>query len=346
MAGAILITGCSGFLGQILTRSLLDLGMECFGIDLEPCEIQHPRLTFLQGDIRDARCLESLFSKAGLDAVMHLAAVLAHVGPDPKFLWTSNVDGTRLVADFCRRYRVPKLVFTSSCSLWGQSLHRPVREEDPPNPAEIYGLSKWEGEKLLLEYRDSFDCVIIRCPLILEAGRLGLVTILFEFIDEGRKVWIVGDGRNRFQFIYAPDLVDAMVRALRLNETRVFGIGSDNPGTLEDVYRYVIQKSGSTSRIARLPKNVTIPVMKAAYKLGLSPLGPYQYKMIAEDFCFDTSRIKMTLGWTPTLSNEEMLYRAYVYYKENLAEIRSRQTASAHRKPAAMGVIRFLKWLS
>jgi len=112
------------------------------------------------------------------------------------------------------------------------------------------------------------------------------------------------------------------------------------------VYRYVIQKSGSASEIGRLPKSVTVPVMKAAYKLGLSPLGPYQYKMIAEDFCFDTSRIKTTLGWTPTLSNEEMLYRAYVYYKENLAEIRLRQTASAHRKPAAMGVIRFLKWLS
>jgi UDP-glucose 4-epimerase len=346
MASTILITGCSGFLGHILTRSLLDQGFDCLGIDLQPCEIRHPRLTFLQGDIRNSQDLDSLFSKARVDAVMHVAAVLAHSGPESNFLWTSNVDGTRLVADFCRRHNVPKLVFTSSNCLWGESLHRPVLEDDLPNPAEIYGKSKWEGEKVLLDYRDSFDSAIIRCPTIMEAGRLGLLTILFEFIDEGRKVWVVGDGKNRYQFINALDLVDAMVRALSLNETQVLGIGSDNPGTLEDVYRYVIRKSGSTSRIARLPKHLTISAMKLAYRLGLSPLGPYHYKMIAEDFCFDTTRIKQRLGWAPTMTNEEMLYRAFEYYHDNRKDIYNRTNVSAHRQAAKMGIIKLLKWVS
>ena len=341
-----LITGCSGFLGQILTRQLLDRGLDCFGIDLQPCEVKHPRFTFHQGDIRRDPDLELVFSRTRFDAVFHVAAILAHAVKDRNFLWTSNVDGTRRVAEFCRNYKIPKLVFTSSNCLWGESLLRPVVEEDVPNPIEIYGRSKWEGEKILLQYKDSFDSLIIRCPTILEAGRLGLLSILFEFIDEGRKVWVVGDGKNRYQFIYALDLIDAMVRSLDHNQSAIFGIGSENPGSLEDVYSYVIQKAHSSSTIARLPKNLAIPAMKACYALGISPLGPYHYKMIAEDFCFDTTRIKKTLNWRPTLTNEEMLYRAYQYYRDNSKEIHSRTTASAHRKAAPMGIIRLLKWLS
>jgi len=69
-------------------------------------------------------------------------------------------------------------------------------------------------------------------------------------------------------------------------------------------------------------------------------------QMIAEDFLFDTSRIKERLGWRPTMTNEEMLWRAYQYYSENRREIESRQDVSAHRKAAKMGVIRLLKWVS
>ena len=83
-----------------------------------------------------------------------------------------------------------------------------------------------------------------------------------------------------------------------------------------------------------------------AHKLRVSPLGPYHYKMIAESFVFDTTRAKSELNWAPTLTNEEMLLRAYSYYKENRKEIASRKDVSAHRKSASMGVIRVLKWLS
>ena len=341
-----LVTGCSGFLGQLLVQDLLDRGFDCLGIDLQPCDIHHPRFYFVEGDIRSESDLSRVFSKARIDAVMHVAAVLAHDQSDANFLWTSNADGTRRVAEFCRRFHVPKLVFTSSNCLWGESLHRPVVEEDAPNPAELYGQSKWEGEKVLLEFSGDLAPIIIRCPTILEAGRLGLLSILFEFINEGRRVWVVGDGTNRYQFIYALDLIEAMVLSLKLEHASVFGIGSDDPKPLEAVYRYVIEKAGSASRIAHFPKHVALPAMKLAYKAGVSPLGPYHYKMIAEEFCFDTTKIKQHLGWRPTLTNEEMLLRAYQYYCENRADIHSRRKASAHRKPASMGVIRLLKWVS
>jgi hypothetical protein len=86
--------------------------------------------------------------------------------------------------------------------------------------------------------------------------------------------------------------------------------------------------------------------MRLAHRLGVSPLGPYHYRMIAEDFIFDTSRIKSRLNWTPRLTNEQMLTRAYQYYAGRRQEIHARTDVSAHNKPADMGVIRLLKWIS
>ncbi|MDO4963814.1 MAG: hypothetical protein Q4E75_06955 [bacterium] len=86
--------------------------------------------------------------------------------------------------------------------------------------------------------------------------------------------------------------------------------------------------------------------MKVCFALHISPLGPYQYKMISSSFVFDTSKIKEKLNFTPTLSNEEMLYKAYMYYHNNREEIEHRTDVSAHKKNASMGLaIKILKWL-
>ena len=69
--------------------------------------------------------------------------------------------------------------------------------------------------------------------------------------------------------------------------------------------------------------------------------------MIAEDFEFDTTRIRQRLGWSPTVSNQEMMVKAYRYYSTKRKEIESRAgEVSAHSRGAAMGVIRLLKWVS
>ena len=188
--------------------------------------------------------------------------------------------------------------------------------------------------------------MIFRCPTIIDHGRLGLLAILFEFIKEGRKVWVVGGGDNTYQFIYAQDLVEACLKALDYHKSAVFNIGSDDVKSFREVYEGVIGKANTGARVASLPRNLAIPLMKAAYALKLSPLGPYQYKMIASSFEFDTTKIKTELGWLPTLSNEDMLHKAYDYYQTNLKEIKSRKNVSAHRQPAKMGVIRLLKFFS
>ncbi len=301
MSRTILITGGAGFFGGILKRFLLKKGFACVSIDLERDADSHTRLSSVQGDITDAKTLDGLFGSRKIDAVFHCAAMLAHEVKDKTALWRSNVEGTANVAGMCRKHGVVKVIYTSSNCLWAKNFGRPVTENDVPEPAEIYGKSKWEGEKILQSFSGDFHSVIFRCPTIIDAGRIGLLGILFEFIREGRKVWVVGDGGNRYQFIYAGDLVAACIKALEHEKSDVFNIGSDGVTSLREVYEHVISRAGTPARVAGLSKGPAIFLMKLFHSLGLSPLGPYHYKMISEDFIFNTSKIKKTLGWSPTI---------------------------------------------
>lgn len=343
---AVLLTGGAGFFGGILIRELLEQGKTCVSVDLHPHEQRHPNLVSVQGDIRDREMLRRIFTEHQFDAVFHCAAMLAHDIPDRDALWQSNVEGTRNIARAAAKNGVTSIVFTSSNCLWGRRFNRPVREDDSPEPVEIYGQSKLEAERILCSYADRLNVVILRCPTIIDSGRLGLLSILFEFIDEGRTIWTVGSGDNRYQFVFAPDLVDACLRALRVQGTQIFNVGSDNVEPLRVVYEYVIKHAATDAKVRSLPKAPTLLAMQVAHWLRLSPLGPYQYKMIAEDFQFDTRRIKAELGWQPTLNNSEMLLRAYQYYRQHRKEIAQRHHASSHRKSARMGIIRLVKWLS
>lgn len=342
----ILVTGGAGFYGEYLKNALLQRGFKVVSVDRETDASTHPLLEVVQADIRDEKAMDALFARCKFAAVFHCAAVLAHAVRDRNDLWTSNVDGTRVIAECAKKHGVKKIVFTSSNCLWGEPMGRALKEDDAPCPVEIYGRSKLEGEKILWEYTNDMSIIIIRCCTIMASGRLGLLAILFEFIDEGRKVWVVGGGKNVYQFIAAEDLVDACIRSLDYPKSAIFHIGSDNVHSFREVYQAVIDRAKTGARVASLPGWLIIPVMKVTYRLGLSPMGPYQYKMIAENSLFDTSKIKKELGWQPTLTNEQMLWNAYEYYHQNRSNIESRTGVSAHKQAAKMGIIRVLKWLS
>ncbi len=346
----VLVTGASGFFGGVLKRRLLEEGFAVTNIDLVRDEDAGAEgLTSVQGDIRDAGLLARMFAEHKFEAVFHCAAMLAHDVKDETLLWTSNVDGTRLVAEAALAAGVTKMVNISSNCLWAEGFGRPVTEEDVPAPVELYGRSKLQAERELaaiVERRPEFKVVTLRCPTIIDSGRLGLLAILFEFIEDGKKVWVVGDGSSRYQFIYAQDLATACLLCLQYEASNLFHIGSEDVPTMRGMYESVIRAAGSRARVASLPRRPTIAMMQLAHKLGVSPLGPYHYRMIAESFVFDTARIRRELGWVPTLTNEEMMLRAFSYYSENRKAIHARTDVSAHSKAAPMGVIRLLKWIS
>ena len=343
---AVLLTGGGGFFGGLLRDRLLAKGRRVVSLDLVAQDSGSERLVAVRGDVRDGALVSRLLAGHDVETVFHCAAILAHAVENEAELWSANVEGTRTLAEQARAHGVRGFVFTSSNCLWGRPFDRPVTEDEPPSPVEVYGRSKWEGERILEAFRDEMNVVVLRCPTIMDEGRLGLLAILFEFIDEGRKVWVVGGGENRYQFIYAGDLVEACLLAEGHGRSAVFNVGADRVKSFREVYADVIRRAGTAARVASLPRGPTLFAMRIAYALKLSPLGPYQYKMIAEDFVFDTSRIKAELGWAPTLTNEEMLYRAYDYYHRNRLEIEGRRGVSAHREAVKMGIIRLLKWIS
>jgi nucleoside-diphosphate-sugar epimerase len=341
----VLVTGGAGFFGGVLKRTLLSEGMRCISVDICPDEDEHPNLVKRQLDILNTEELDRVFASERIDGVIHCAAVLAHGSKKWTEVERGNIDATRNVVRTMSRHGVRQLVFTSTNCLWGDGRKEPIGEDDQPNPVEVYGQSKMIAEQVIREQRD-LTSVIIRCPTIIDSGRLGLLAILFEFIDEGRRVWTVGGGRNRYQFICGQDLAKACQMALDYPQSETFNIGSDHVKSLAEVYEYTIRKARSPSTVGSLPRGSAIAAMKLAYKLGISPLGPYHYKMIAEDFVFNTAKIKRLLGWQPTKTNEEMLWEAYQYYAENRREIEKRENVSDHRRATDMGVIRLLKWVS
>ena len=270
-----LITGGAGFFGSILKEDLLRDGNFCVGVDIETDTYRHENYISVTGDIRDKNLLRKIFSEHKFDAIFHCAALLAHEVKDKDALWTSNVGGTQNIADFATEYGCRKIIFISSNCLWGKNFDYPVTEEEIPAPIEIYGKSKFECEKILLNNAGKFDAVIFRSPTIMDEGRLGLLSLLFEFIDDGKKIPLVGDGNNRYQFIYAKDLARALKAAVNYDKTDVFNIGSNDVKSFNDVYKYVIDKAGSKSRLVHFPKGLMTFLMKICYLLKLSPLDPY-----------------------------------------------------------------------
>jgi nucleoside-diphosphate-sugar epimerase len=272
--------------------------------------------------------------------------MLAHDIKDKKTLWESNVKGTQNLIDVCIKNNSSKIIFTSSNCIFAKPTTKPLPEDAKPAPIEIYGKSKLVGEKILLKNKHKIDSTIIRCPTIISYGRLGLLAILFEFIKDNKKIPVIGKGDNRYQFIYALDLACACLKSSKISGTQVYNIGSDDVKSLKAVYQDVIKFANSKSKVYSLPKGPTIFAMKVGHILHISPLGPYHYRMIAESFIFDTTKIKRELNWQPTKTNSEILSFAYKYYLDNLGRIEKNQNLPAHRKKAPMGAIKILKWFS
>ena len=340
-----LVTGAAGYFGGILARYLADRNVRVVSLDRLDDPEPDARVTYARADLRDGGAVRRVFADHGpFDAVFHCAALMGHESPDPEDLRASNVDGTRHVAEAAIEAGVRKVVYTSSICVFGRQYDHPVSEDEPTCPIEEYGRSKLEGERVLASFAGRLDADCLRCPTIVSAGRLGLLAILFEFAKEGRRIYLVGDGSNRYQFVDAKDLAQACLLSAEAPGSHVYHVGSHGVRPLREVYGAVIEEAGGRSRLVSLPEKPAVAVLALLHKLGLSPLGPYHARLIAGNFVFDTSRIEADLGWKPTRTNDEMLRDAYRFYASR--DAKRSETLSAHRQRARMGIIRVLKWLS
>jgi nucleoside-diphosphate-sugar epimerase len=243
-----------------------------------------------------------------------------------------------------KKIKISKFIFTSSNSIFLGNKEAYIVHEEIPVPIDDYGKSKLESEKLLID-ASGFDVNILRCPNIIDAGRVGMLSILFELIRRNSTLWVLDGGNIRHQCLYAQDLNSAIFALIKHKGSTLHNIGSDEVQTFSEIYNEIIKHTGSKSRVRSISSIIVIPFIKILSQLGLSPLGPYQFRMLTQNFEFDTSKIKNDLKWFPTKNNSEILIIAYFYFREHYQQIKNNKSAnSSSVKMGILSILKYIKW--
>ncbi len=332
-----LVTGGCGFFGSEVVRSLINQGEKVRVIDVWRDPSLPNSVQFVLGDIRD----KNLVSEAmrGIRVVHHTAALVPLTKSGLEF-WDTNVLGTEIVARCALKERVEKMIHLSSSAVYGVPQRLPITEETPHQPIEIYGKSKSYAERIAQEVFEAEEqrLVIIRPRTILGQGRLGIFQTLFAWIQQGYPIYTIGSGEILFQFVHAKDLLEAYMSVVSSGMHGSFNVGTEEFGTLNDVFYDTIRHANSKSRVLHLPEKATITALATLDRLKLSPLAPWHYLTYHKDFYFDLTRIKST-GWQSKFSNTQMFLESYDSYLANLRSDSEQSLRSAHRKGLQLGLL-------
>lgn len=339
-----LVTGGSGFLGNLIAQRLLECGEQVRALDVWEDPARHPDIEFVRADICDREAVRRAMS--GIDVVHHNAALVPLTKSGGGF-WRVNVDGSRIAAEEAVRSAVRCFVHMSSSAIFGAPTQVPITLDTPPRPAEAYGRSKLAGETAVRQIceKAGVQCIVTRPRTILGPGRLGIFQILFDWIREGRDVYVIGSGDIPFQFVHARDLMDAYMLAVARGRSGTCNIGTDRYGTLREALENLIAHAGTASRVRSLPQSLTIRSLQALDWLHLSPLAPWHYLTYHKPFCFDVEHL-LEMGWRPRYSNDEMLREAYDNFCAAAATAAGAQVASPHRKRVRESILWLVKKLS
>lgn len=337
-----LVTGGSGFVGGHIVERLLERGNEVRVFDRLPPEVGGDEVEYVGGDIRDAAALRRAMDD--VDVVYHNVALVPVTKAGERFREV-NVEGTRTAVEVAAAQGVERFVHMGSSSVYSlESL--PITETTPLQPKGPYSESKLQAARIALQAED-LDVTVIRPRTVVDKRRAGIFQILFDWVSRGKRVYLVGQGDNRFQMVSGRDLADATILAAETDAAigEVYNIGADDFGTMRDAYEALIEHAGTGSSVTGLPRLPTKFGMWLLDQLDLSPLTTFHYKTIDKDFYFDVSKAKDELGWQPQDSNAACMRRGYDWYVTH--EHHSESVAEeGHRKAPDQGVLRLLRRLS
>lgn len=330
-----LVTGGSGFLGNLIARRLHAAGQPVRILDLWDDPTRPDGIDFVPADIRDRSSVAA--AMRGVSVVHHNVALVPLTKAENDYR-SVNIEGSRIAAEEAVRAGVESFIHMSSSAIYGAPVC-PVTEETPTGPLEPYGRAKLEGEQAVLDAASgSMRVVAVRPRTILGSGRLGIYQILFEWIRQGRRIPIIGDGSNPLQFVHAHDLMDAYLLLLEKGWSGPANIGTDRFGTLQEDLEALIAAAGTASRIVHLPSGPTIASLRALDRARLSPLAAWHYLTYDKPFHFDVTPL-LSEGWRPKYSNAEMLIEAYEEYVAGRVGASTIGAPSPHRRPVREGVI-------
>ena len=340
------ITGGAGFLGLHLARRLLADGHQVRTLDLAPLDdaALEQSVEELRADIRDPDAVARLVR--GADVVVHAAAALP-IRASRQAIFAVNVEGSATVLGAALEAGVRRVVFISSTAVYGVPKVHPIPEDAPLVGVGHYGASKIEAERVCREFgRRGLDTVIIRPKTFIGPERLGVFEILFDWIRESRRIYILGDGSNRYQLLAVEDLVEAVVRAAEAEGAKgeAINVGAKEFGTVRSDLQALIDHAGSRSRLTPIPARAAEVALRALELLRVSPLAEWHYKTAHRDSFVDISKAERLLGFAPRLSNEQALVETYDWYLANRARMKA--AGVTHRVPWNQQALGLLKRLS
>ncbi len=336
------ISGGAGFLGLHLARRLLADGHDVRTLDVVPLDDAELERSVeeLRGDIRDSERVRELVD--GAEVVVHAAAALP-IQASRDSIRSVNVGGTENVLRAARDSCVRRVVFISSTAVYGVPEKHPIEEDDPLVGVGWYGESKIDAEALCRVA--AVETTIVRPKTFVGPERLGVFEILFDWIREGRRIYILGQGHNHYQLLGVEDLVDAIVRTANVPEAAgaTFNVGATEFGTVRTDLQALIDHAGSSSRLRPVPAKPAELALRALELLRVSPLAEWHYKTAHKDSFVDVSRAQRVLGWQPRLSNRDALIETYDWYLANRERVGA--AGVTHRVPwnqQALGLLRRL----
>lgn len=337
-----LITGGSGFLGFHGARDIAAHGGRSILYDIAPADLStYPQGTMhIKGDVRDSAHLAEALK--GVDVIIHAAAALP-LEP-AKEIRSVTVEGTRTVLEEAEKAGVKRVVYVSSTAVYGVPEKHPIFEDDPMIGVGPYGESKIAAEKICAEARDRGLCVpIIRPKTFIGIERLGVFQILFEWVRKGKKIPVIGSGRNRYQLLEVEDLAEAIFLAATApaeiaNDT--FNVGAEVFGTVNEDVGALCAYAGHGARPIGIPAWIVKPVLQILEALHLSPLYKWVYGTADKDSFVSVDKIKQKLGWRARRGNAEALINAYKWYLEHYQNVEGK-TGTTHRVAWNQGA---LKW--
>lgn len=231
-----LVTGGKGFIGGHIVDRLVELGQEVIVIDDASAESNgyfhiNPKASYFNLQIEDYDSILPLFG--GIDYVFHLAAE-SRIQPSlgrPQKVCSTNFVGTCSVLNACREHRIKRMIYSGTSSAYGRKNPLPYREDMPRDCLTPYSVSKAAAEDLCRMYHSLWgvETVTLRYFNVygerqpLKGLYAPVIGLFLRQRSEGGSLSIVGDGRQRRDFTYINDVVDANILAALSSNKRILG---------------------------------------------------------------------------------------------------------------------------
>ena len=272
MTKNVLVTGCAGFIGFNLSKTLLKENHNVYGVDsLNSAydeKFKELRLQNLESEINfhftnnDLSNEDSLNELVDIDIVYHMGARagVRQSFNDPLSYIKDNTIATTNVANFCKNNDISKMILASTSSIYGNSGEKEMVEgiDEKINPPSIYASTKLSGETLAKTILSSQNTNLIITRFFTVYGPYGRpdMSILrfIHWIMENKEVKIFGDGEQRRSFTYIDDVIDLLIRVQNCNSNETFNVGNNQTSSLNEVIKIIENFSGKQAKIANEPR--------------------------------------------------------------------------------------------